>query len=139
MNPPGAPMSGLSVRSGERPQELKEEIWLAVEFGVLTTCAVQVIVTGPAATRLLMVTPSGALSGLMVNEARLSFTFSNDATPITFSPRPGAPPEYRPFAPLLPKEATTTMPWLTRRLAATPVGDCGQVNAAPMLMFSTCM
>src|SRR5947209_18802793 len=54
--------------------------------------------------------PTRAPSGLMVNAARLSFTFSNEATPITFSPRPGAPPEYRPFPPLLPKEATTTMP-----------------------------
>ena len=42
--------------------------------------------------------------------------------------------------PLLPIEATTTMPFLTRRSEAAAVGLPGQLlNASPMLMLSTSM
>src|SRR5688572_17473289 len=75
----------------------------------------------------------------MVNAGSNTCVLSNDATPITFLPRPGALAEYRPLAPLLPIEATTTMPLLTSRDAATAVGYCGHWNAAPMLMLRMSM
>ena len=65
---------------------------------------------------------------------------SNDATPITFRATPGEPADqsWPPLAPLLPIEATTTMPASTRLSAATASGDSGQLpKAEPMLMLRT--
>ena len=62
---------------------------------------------------------------------------SNDATPITFLPTPGAPAVYRPSAPLLPIDATTATPLLTSRSEACAVGYCGHWYDEPMLMLST--
>src|SRR5258706_15992531 len=61
MNPPGAPMSGFSARSGDSPYELKDEINPPVAFGTDPTWLVQVIVTGPAAMRPLIVDPAAAV------------------------------------------------------------------------------
>src|SRR5512146_2669220 len=58
MEPPGAPISGLRVRSGARPYELKEEIKPPVGLTAETVSVVQVMVTGPAAMRLRRVLPS---------------------------------------------------------------------------------
>jgi hypothetical protein len=60
--------------------------------------------------------------GFATTERAVTCVLSNDATPMTFSPRPGAPAEYRPEAPELPIEATTTMPRSTSRLLAVAVG-----------------
>ena len=65
---------------------------------------------------------------------------SNDATPITLWPTPGDPADqsWPPFAPLLPIDATTTMPASTRLSEATASGDSGQLlKAEPMLMLRT--
>jgi hypothetical protein len=79
------------------------------------------------------------LSGEIVKVLSVMWVFSNDATPITFLPTPGAPAVYRPSAPLLPIEATTATPLLTRRSEACAVGYCGHWYEEPMLMLSTCM
>jgi hypothetical protein len=44
MNPPGAPMSGLSARSGDRPYELNDEMSPPVGFTSEARSVVQVIV-----------------------------------------------------------------------------------------------
>jgi hypothetical protein len=58
MIPPGAPMSGLSARSGDRPYELNEEIELPVGLTKLPCSSVQVMFTGPVARRPSINTPS---------------------------------------------------------------------------------
>jgi hypothetical protein len=75
-----------------------------------------------------------------VNDGRVAFVLSNDATPITLWPTPGEPADQSccPFRPLLPIDATTTMPASTRLSAATASGDSGQLlKAEPMLMLRT--
>ena len=71
MLPPGAPMSGLSDRSGARPYELNDEIRFAVGFGRLTCCVVHVIVTLPAARRESIRAPSPAViatTGIVIDD-----------------------------------------------------------------------
>ena len=73
-----------------------------------------------------------------------SCALSNDATPMTLSPTPGAPAANSasgelPPGPLLPIEATITTPLLTRRDVAWAVGYCGHWRAAPRLWLMTCM
>src|SRR3954453_5924717 len=88
-----------------------------------------------------------------VNDGSVAFRLSNDATPITLRPTPGAPADHScwPLRPLLPIDATTTIPASTRlspgtasgdwgrlRAAAPPPADSGQLpNADPMLMLRT--
>src|SRR5512146_1977672 len=61
MLPPGAPMSGLSARSGDRPYELNVEIRLPAGFVTLVTpdCHVRVVV--PAAISASSAAPSAAV------------------------------------------------------------------------------
>src|SRR5258705_544298 len=70
--------------------------------------------------------PNAWLSGVAVNANWLVCVLSNDATPMTFLPTPGALAEYRQHAgwpcPALPIEATTTTPFWTRRSLAVEVG-----------------
>src|SRR5262249_53656819 len=61
MFPPGAPISGLMVRSGDTPYELKLEIKPPVALGVETMFVVHVSVVGPAAILPLIRTPSAAV------------------------------------------------------------------------------
>ena len=75
-----------------------------------------------------------------VNDGSVAFVLSNDATPITLWATPGAPADHSwpPFAPLLPIDATTTIPASTRLSEATASGDSGQLpKADPMLMLRT--
>src|SRR6185295_17299515 len=58
IRPPGAPMSGLSVRSGVTPYELKLEIRPPVGFGSDTTPEVHVIAGASAAMRPSIIAPS---------------------------------------------------------------------------------
>src|SRR4030067_3749479 len=58
MRPPGAPMSGLTTRSGLSPYELNDEIRPPVGLTKVPVRFVHVMVTGPAASRSLMSTPS---------------------------------------------------------------------------------
>src|SRR5579871_4447136 len=81
----------------------------------------------------------GALFGETVKEARFKWVLSNEATPITLLPRPGALAAQIPLVPSLPIDATTTTPLLTRRVPAIAVGHWGQPNDAPILMLTTCM
>src|SRR4051794_28849384 len=70
----------------------------------------------------------------------VALVLSKDPTPITFRPTPGEPADHSwpPLAPLLPIDATTTMPASTRLSEATASGDCGQFpKAEPMLMLRT--
>src|SRR5688500_7065543 len=76
-------------------------------------------------------------SGVTVRPRARMWELSREATEITFSPSDGAPVAYRPLLPLLPAEATTTTPWLTRRSAAAAVGYWGHWKDEPMLMLST--
>ena len=56
---------------------------------------------------------------------------------MTLSPTPGAPFEYTPLAPLLPMDATTTTPFLSRTSLAFASGACGhELNASPRLMLT---
>ncbi len=74
------------------------------------------------------------------NAGRVAFVLSNEATPITLRPTPGAPADqsWPPLTPLFPIEATTVTPAAERLSAATAVGYCAQlVKAAPMLMLRT--
>src|SRR6266536_5263776 len=74
------------------------------------------------------------------NAGRVAFRLSNEATPMTLRPTPGAPADQScpPLTPLFPIEATTVTPAAARLSAATAVGYCGQlVKAAPMLMLRT--
>ena len=67
-------------------------------------------------------------------------TLSTEATEITLSPMVTPPMLYTPFAPLLPAEATTTIPFLTMRLPTMAEGVSAQFSKAePMLRFTTCM
>ena len=58
ISPPGAPMSGLRVRSGAIPYELNDEMWPPFRLATETYPSVHVIVTGPVASRLLISMPS---------------------------------------------------------------------------------
>src|SRR3954463_5172384 len=60
MLPPGAPISGLRLRSAASPQDENEEMRPPSAFGVEEKRAVHVIVVSPAAMRLLSVAPSVA-------------------------------------------------------------------------------
>src|SRR5216684_3338926 len=64
-----------------------------------------------------------------LNAGRVAFLLSNDATPMTFRPTPGAPADqsWPPLTPLFPIEATTVTPAAARLSAATAVGYCGQL------------
>src|SRR6266550_4527894 len=62
MNPPGAPMSGLRVRSGDGPNELKLEMRLPVETEVFESSGVQVRIAPPARIRLKIARPSSAVT-----------------------------------------------------------------------------
>ena len=73
----------------------------------------------------------------MVNAVRLACVLSNDATPITSRPTAGADAPYNPASPSFPIDATTTIPWRTRRSEALAVGYSGHWNEDPMLMFKT--
>ena len=220
MVPPGAPRSGLKLRSGGRPYDEKLEMSPPVGCGSLVRRSVHVIVTtGPAAMRPSIRTPLAALmvttgivmgtgpttvgtdepgdvvvkhdaggagglgvgrldgeaarstsnqrhtsgqapcwqrdtrvvdgrravpvraigndptsggggapaastypilapSGVIVKAVRFACELSNDATPMTFLPTPGAEAPYSPRVPSLPIDATTTTPCLTRLSAA---------------------
>src|SRR3954471_7271879 len=72
------------------------------------------------------------------NDAAGNDRFCTDATLITPSPTLGAPVENRPFAPLLPADATTTTPFCTSVDAACASGALAKLlNASPMLMLIT--
>src|SRR5262245_27098524 len=58
MNPPGAPMSGLIERPGDRPYELNEEINAPVGLTNVAVSFVQVMLTDPEARRPSISTPS---------------------------------------------------------------------------------
>src|SRR5256885_4122696 len=61
MLPPGAPRSGLKLRSGEKPVDEKDEIRPPVELVRLVTRVVQERVTGPVPSLLLIARPSAEL------------------------------------------------------------------------------
>src|SRR5204862_3274829 len=60
--PPGAPMSGLKLRSGAGPYDEKLEMRFAVGLGSLATWFVHVIVTAPATSRPLISAPRSAVT-----------------------------------------------------------------------------
>src|SRR5437660_925612 len=93
MNPPGAPMSGFNVRSGDKPYELKDEINPPVAFGNDTDWLVHVIVTGPPAMRPLIAAPAVLLmltTGMVIGGLPATVGLTMPAT-LLYSTTPAAP------------------------------------------------
>src|SRR5438067_13366514 len=83
MRPPGAPMSGLKLRSGASPYDEKVEMRFAVGLGSLANVSVHVIVTAPAARRPLITTPRAeviAATGIVMSGGPVSVGERKPAT-----------------------------------------------------------
>src|SRR3954462_14106279 len=72
MLPPGAPISGLRLRSAAKPNDENDEISPPAGFGAAAYWSVQVMVVVPAAMRPLSVAPSAAViatTGIVIGGA----------------------------------------------------------------------
>src|SRR3989442_4730594 len=145
MKPPGAPMSGLRVRSGEGPYELKLEMSPPVEFGICATALVQVIVVAPAAIRESSSAPSAsdvATTGIVMGVTPATVGLKNPTFPgaLLYRMTPAAPAFCALSAllkkPHVPRRMSTTFParlppgcarHASAREAVVPVRASGKV------------
>src|SRR5215204_5356362 len=95
---------------------------------------------GGAGAAAAVLYPKARSSGAAVKNGRSRWLLSNEPTPITLRPTPGAAAEYTPNPPSLPLATTTITPASTSASAPTALGYCGHDwKPAPMLMLTTFM